>query len=128
LPILDPILGDATAATAGHPPPLWWDAAQRRLKPVGSRGALLGLQPDWYGKSVRWQLGTGDALLLYTDGVLDAELDRKNRLGEERLASLMGGSAPEDAQEWIGRLQKALDGCATLPDDVTAVAVMRALG
>jgi serine phosphatase RsbU (regulator of sigma subunit) len=126
--VLDPIRGTATAAAAGHPPPLWWDAARRRLMPVASRGALLGLQPDWYGKSVQWQSGRGDALLLYTDGVLDAELDRKTRLGEERLAALLEDSAPEDAQEWVCRLEQALDDCAALPDDVTAVAVVRTPG
>jgi serine phosphatase RsbU (regulator of sigma subunit) len=126
--VLDPVRGDATAAAAGHPPPLWWDDARRRLARVGSRGTLLGLQPEWRGQTVQWQLGPGDALLLYTDGVLDAELDRKDRLGEERLAALMGGSPPADAQEWVDRLRQALDGCAALPDDVTAVAVVRAAG
>ena len=43
--VIDPQSGSVAAATAGHPPPFWWDHAARRLAPVRGRGPVLGLLP-----------------------------------------------------------------------------------
>jgi sigma-B regulation protein RsbU (phosphoserine phosphatase) len=123
--VLDPREGSATDAAAGHPPPLLWDQRRRRVSPLGCQGVALGLLPEWSGITEQWQLAPGDALLLYTDGVLDAMLVEKQRIGEERLSKLLGRTPPLHAEEWIGRLRSALDNCMAWPDDLTAVAVVR---
>jgi phosphoserine phosphatase RsbU/P len=123
--VIDPNDGMAEAAVAGHPPPLRWDNARQRLVPLHGRGLSLGLLPDWSGPTERCWLSPGDALLLYTDGVMDAKLSPQERLGEERLAELLGRTAPASAQDWIERLRGTLDGCAERPDDVTVVAIGR---
>ena len=81
--------------------------------------------PDWDGVSELCRLGLGDVLILYTDGVIDAKLGSRERLGEQRLAALLGRTPPLSAQEWIDRVRDTLDGCAQCPDDVTVVAVGR---
>lgn len=123
--VLDPRDGSAVAAAAGHPPPFWWDQAHQRLVPIAARGPVLGLLPEWEwsGTTEQWQMAPGDTLLLYTDGVPDAKIAANERLGEERLAQVLGRTAPEGAVEWVARLRGTLAGCVERPDDVTAVAI-----
>ena len=126
--VIDPRDGTVLAAAAGHPPPLYWDHAQGRLVTVSDHGPALGLVPDWGGPTARWRLAPWDTLILYTDGVLDAKLNRTERLGEARLAELLGRGAPASAAEWVGRLQRVLEDCLERPDDVTVVAIGREPG
>jgi phosphoserine phosphatase RsbU/P len=123
--VIDPRDGSIAAAVAGHPPPLYWDHARGSLVPVGGHGLVLGVGPDWRGPTARWRLAPGDALILYTDGVLDAKWDERERLGEKRLAELLSRTAPTGAEEWVDRLWSALEGCWERPDDVTFVAIGR---
>ena len=99
------------------------DAAGAR---VSAAGPALGLLPEWTGRTQRWHMAPGDALLLYTDGVLDAKISPSERLDEERLLALLRGDGPQEAAGWIDRLRRGLEGCLEWPDDVTAVAVSRA--
>jgi serine phosphatase RsbU (regulator of sigma subunit) len=121
--VIDPGDGTASAAVAGHPPPLWWETGAQRLTPIGARGLPLGLLPDWSGRTERWRLTPGDALILYTDGVLDAKITEHERLGEERLTDLLGQAPPRDAQDWVERLAQTLEACIECPDDLTVVAI-----
>ena len=57
--------------TAGHPPALI-RRADGRVREAGRPGILLGLFPDVELADVRFRLGGGDVLLLYTDGATDA--------------------------------------------------------
>jgi hypothetical protein len=81
---LDLATGRYRVASAGHPPAAQFHAGSGRwtlTRPVG--GPALGLLPDAGFDAVTGQLEPGDALLLYTDGVvetpdrdLDAGIDR----------------------------------------------------
>jgi serine phosphatase RsbU (regulator of sigma subunit) len=92
--VIDPQDGSTEAAAAGHPPPLSWDHARGNPVPVCGHGPALGFGPEWRGPTARWRLAPGDALILYTDGVLDAKWDRRERLGKKRLAELLSRTAP----------------------------------
>ena len=86
--------GEALLLLAGHPPPLL--LRDGRVRPVGRHGPMLGAVEvaDWPPETVA--LASGDLLVLYTDGVLDAVLESGERFGEERLARLVeraGGEA-----------------------------------
>jgi serine phosphatase RsbU (regulator of sigma subunit) len=72
-------------------------------------------------------MAPGDALLLYTDGVLDAKTGKRERLGEEKLLQRLGQTPPEDASGWLARLLDTLYDCTEWPDDITAITVVRAL-
>ncbi|MDQ4148783.1 MAG: SpoIIE family protein phosphatase [Actinomycetota bacterium] len=74
-----------TISRAGHPAPL----VLRRDGTVtseGRRGSLLGIlaEPDLWDRAL--ELRPGDALLLYTDGVIDAR-GVEGRFGQPRLVS-----------------------------------------
>jgi len=70
--------GRWTVTSAGHPPALRYDAATGAWLVDGARGTALGVVPDPELHASRGVLAPGDALLFYTDGVVesrDADLD-----------------------------------------------------
>ncbi|WP_162872829.1 PP2C family protein-serine/threonine phosphatase [Austwickia chelonae] len=90
---LDLESGEYTISTAGHPPVAHYRTQTRAWQVVeGARGPVLGLVSGVRYPGMRGRLAPGDALLLYTDGVI-----------EER------GS---DLDEGIGRLVSSLEGFA----------------
>jgi phosphoserine phosphatase RsbU/P len=59
------------ASNAGHPPPLLVGAAGG-ISPVGAPGSLLGILDEPDLADAQHELGPGDEVLLYTDGVTEA--------------------------------------------------------
>ena len=86
-------------ASAGHPPVAHFDAGSGRWTLLKVEGPALGLLPDASYKKKEGRLRPGDALLLYTDGLVevpgrDLEVGIDKLLGEaERLvmAGFRGG-------------------------------------
>jgi sigma-B regulation protein RsbU (phosphoserine phosphatase) len=89
-------------------------------------GLVLGIEPDQQYHEVRTQLGIGDAVVLYTDGVTEARRDNE-LYGVERLDRVLSehrGRSPSDLA------QKVLDDCRSfargeLADDCAVVVVKR---
>jgi serine phosphatase RsbU (regulator of sigma subunit) len=61
--------------TAGHPPALHWRAGAGRWTPLESEGPMLGLIPDSEFVQAAGVLRSGDALMLYTDGMVETRSD-----------------------------------------------------
>jgi hypothetical protein len=94
--------GRFRVASAGHPPPAVFDAGTGRWSLVQAEGPALGLLPGLRHPSVEGRLERGDALLLYTDGLVevpgrDLSVGIDKLLGEaERLVPRgFGGAAAE---------------------------------
>ncbi|MRK03233.1 SpoIIE family protein phosphatase [Aeromicrobium sp. S22] len=68
---VDLATGDYSITNAGHPPALRWNAASGDWEIDGARGTALGItqRPDLHQTVGR--LETGDALMFYTDGVVE---------------------------------------------------------
>lgn len=64
--------GRFSIISAGHPPALRWDSGQSSWEIDGARGMALGIQerPDF--RHTEGTLGSGDALMFYTDGVVES--------------------------------------------------------
>ncbi|MFI6478911.1 PP2C family protein-serine/threonine phosphatase [Nonomuraea sp. NPDC050663] len=83
--------GEYTITSAGHPPVVKFDAGTGSWQIASAKGVVLGVVPDLHCEPDSGVLRKGDALLLYTDGLIeqpgrdiDAGLDKL--LGEaERL-------------------------------------------
>lgn len=58
--------------SAGHPPALRWSAASSHWAVDGARGLALGVQPEPELEVSEGVLEPGDALLFYTDGVVES--------------------------------------------------------
>jgi Stage II sporulation protein E (SpoIIE) len=86
--------------TAGHPPALHWRAGAGRWTPLESEGPMLGLVEDADFLPAGGVLRSGDALLLYTDGMVETRhsdigigIDRLIGQAERRLRSKFEGGA-----------------------------------
>jgi len=69
--VLELRTGVYTLENAGHTPAVQFLAASGRWQVAEAEGVALGLVPSVSYRSVTGQLGSGDALLLYTDGVVE---------------------------------------------------------
>jgi serine phosphatase RsbU (regulator of sigma subunit) len=69
---IDLVSGDFTVASAGHPPAVHFQSGSGRWAVLSAQaGPLLGVLPDATYPSHRGRLAQGDALVLYTDGVVE---------------------------------------------------------
>jgi hypothetical protein len=89
--VLDLVDGSFAVESAGHPPVAAFDAGSGRWNLLRAEGVALGLLPDVEYVAELGRLEPGDALLLYTDGLVemsgrDLEVGIDKLLGEaERL-------------------------------------------
>ena len=68
---LDLSTGSYVLGSAGHPPAAQFSAGSGRWTLTSARGPALGVDPDAVFLLQHGSLGQGDALLLYTDGVVE---------------------------------------------------------
>jgi serine phosphatase RsbU (regulator of sigma subunit) len=122
------ILGDdrVQVARAGHPPPLLVRGGVP--EPIGEAGPLLGLgAPPTAWEVVELELLPEDALVLYTDGVLDA-VGAEERFGERRLMAALAGDVGSQGPEAMAAcIERALEDFQEGPqrDDVAILIVQR---
>ncbi len=99
---LDLRTGDYSIANAGHPSPAAYTSGRARWTVLDSgRGPLLGVFPDASFPRQSGRLDSGDALLLYSDGVVEARghdlVDGVDRmLGVATMSVLDGGDVATD--------------------------------
>ena len=129
LGVYDLRTGTVRYANAGHPPPYRVDA-QNRVSEFGTTtGTILGLIPDVEYSTEVEQLEPGDRLVLYTDGVTEAEAPDGAMLDPEGLESMLtdlgGGGARALCEEVCRRVAEFEQGAQN--DDVTVLVLGRPL-
>ena len=82
--VLDLRTGDYLVESAGHPPVAEFDAGSGRWRLLPAEGMALGLLPEVAYVPSSGRLEPGDALLLYTDGLVE-ESGRDLEVGIDRL-------------------------------------------
>jgi PAS domain S-box-containing protein len=110
-----------TLAVAGHPLPF----ILRRdgtVETLGEIGTVLGVLDEIAIHDRNADLAPGDALVLYTDGLLDPR--RSDPVDEEGLGARLAGYAADDARAIAEGLARSVGDPATAPDDV-AIVVLR---
>ena len=112
-------------ANAGHPPPLLLrdDGTVTLLE--DPHGALLGVFPQCGAVDVGVALDAGDALILYTDGVIEARDKDGEMFGFDRLVALAATSSGRSAEGIARRIELAAVGHAASTVDDIAVLVLR---
>src|SRR6202044_2621520 len=69
---LDLTTGDFIVDSAGHPPAAHFEAGSGTWRLTQARGIVLGVVPDLRCVPERGTLRPADALMLYTDGLIEA--------------------------------------------------------
>ncbi len=69
--LIDLDTGDYQLTSAGHPPALVWSPSGGAWAVDGARGTALGITPDPDFFMTKGRLSPGDALMFYTDGVVE---------------------------------------------------------
>ena len=121
--VIDAAHSSITVANAGHPP-LLIGSSSRSVVEVHEHGLMLGVIPDASYQNAEVELQDGDRILLYTDGVIEAQNAAGEFFDAERVARWLmsdhtgdvkrfGDEALADLHRWRGHLP--------FEDDVTFV-------
>jgi sigma-B regulation protein RsbU (phosphoserine phosphatase) len=111
-------------AVAGHPLPLVLRAGGE-VEPAGQPGTLIGIVADPVLVDASVELETGDALVFFTDGVIEARIDGP-MMGTEGLADLLASCAGYSAPEIAQAIHEAVIGGSLQTRDDVAILVLRA--
>lgn len=110
-----------TVCLGGHPQPFLVRAGGA-VQPVGALGTALGLIPDADLHEVDVDLGPGDLLCLFTDGLVEARRG-KELFGEARVAGVLAdhrGESPEDVAQALEQAARDFRG-RQLSDDLAVL-------
>lgn len=116
-------------AIGGHNPPYRISAAGEISEISEPAGMVIGLVPDAFGvpyETGRVQLTPGDLVLLFTDGVTEAQNADETFFGEKRLRTAIvqnAGLSPESAVNRILGAVADFAAGAVQSDDLTLLAV-----
>ncbi len=132
LPYLTLVLGDYLPEAhrfelvqAGHPSPLLV-SGDGCVRSLGSGGTPIGLVDAVEHDTLSVPSKPGDRLLIYSDGLVEAENSEGEPFGEERLSDLLRRHSQMGAAELVERLEAALRdwrGRRSLEDDVTLLLI-----
>ena len=116
-----------TLAVAGHPPPLVLRDDETVEWVEGTHGLLLGVFPNPVLVNQHLTLHPGDAVVLYTDGVIEARNEAGEEFGLEQLAELLSTCGGRSAEGLARRIERAvLDHRGDRTEDDLAIVVVRA--
>jgi sigma-B regulation protein RsbU (phosphoserine phosphatase) len=131
--------GEIRFVRAGHNPPLLVRAAGGRAELCQAPGIALGVRAGFGHTAMEeatLELGPGDILVLYSDGIVEAMNDHKKEFGDARLAQAVAAAAALPAEAVADKVMAAVGawrGKAAQSDDITLVvlkfvALPRSLG
>jgi serine phosphatase RsbU (regulator of sigma subunit) len=127
--ILEPSLGRMRFVNAGHPPGLMVNARSAKpldqLKPTGM---ALGIVEKTHWRQKVMKFSPGDTLLLYTDGITEAQNGRGEQYGEHRLVRTFRTSSGRPAAKLIDSILddlRSFTGKSTQQDDIAIIAITR---
>ena len=130
--VLDPGTGQLTYSNAGHPPPnIFAPGPAARVEALQVTGMPLGIaeEAEWGREIV--QIPPGGLLLLYTDGVLEAQNSAGELFGRQPVLDLIQTQVGRPIRELQDALISAVYAFAAnqpQADDITLMLLARAAG
>lgn len=126
--ILDPTTGILTYCNAGHNPPFLYSANGGGMKMLSRTAIPVGVLPEtaWGQGSIK--IEPGDLLMMYTDGVTEAEDEFAVFFGEERLQTVTAANLGRSVDIIESKVVTAvLDFVGDAPqfDDITLMLLAR---
>ncbi|NJL94439.1 MAG: SpoIIE family protein phosphatase [Anaerolineae bacterium] len=126
--ILDTHSGQVTLSNGGHNRPYCYRAASRSFEAITLPGIILGVLPDIELTETDLMLAPEDILILYTDGVTEAQDATGEQFGIEQLLAVIAEYATASAQEIMQGVIHAVNRFTDhvpLYDDFTLVLIKR---
>jgi serine phosphatase RsbU (regulator of sigma subunit) len=134
LPYFTMILGEidsrsqrASIIQAGHPSPLVI-RSDGAVEVIGDGGFPVGMIPGVSYEKLEFDLGPGDRLFVYSDGLTEAEGQGGEQFSEARLRQLVRETAAEPSSVLLDRIDGVLRkwrGSETLDDDLSVLMLER---
>ena len=129
LGIWKPVEARLDFVTAGQDFPRCWRQSRRAVETVSNRTGLpLGISPNETYELSRVNLDQGDALVMYTDGLVEARNPKGEKFGVARIDALIKDRALEGAEAiktgLLTSLEEFVHGHAP-GDDITFVVLKR---
>jgi sigma-B regulation protein RsbU (phosphoserine phosphatase) len=125
--VIDPVTGEFEYVNAGHNPP-YLARASGEMEMLSAGGPVLGILKSIEYQSASGKLKPGDMLLLYSDGVSEAQNEQEEEFGEPAIEAMLPelrcSNAPA-ALETLKQRLLAFMGAAPATDDITAVIVKK---
>ena len=119
----EPLTRQLTYVNAGHNWPIL-RRASGSIERLETGGLPLGLMRTARYQSEMVTLGTGDLLLIFTDGLVEAEDTKEEQYGEFRMLDILNNHSNRTAAELLGHLMTSADrfvGAAPQHDDITCL-------
>jgi len=125
--VLDSEHNRLTYCNAGHNPPIVV-RADGATSELNAAGAVLGQFPDWVYEQSDLQLASGDRLILFTDGLVEASNENEEPFGEDRVAAVAQDFPLRSAEQLMDSLmQAAFTHCGGRFQDDASMVVLRAM-
>lgn len=128
--VLETHTGRLRYANGGHPPPLLIKSSGRNktIERLTSTGMALGVEEKFHWTQKLTQMSEGDILLLYTDGITEAQNSQGVFFSEERLSQLLrrfSGHTAMDVQKAVLAEVQTYTGISARQDDIALIVVRR---
>lgn len=126
--LLDPATGVLEYANAGHNLPLIIREDSKIIEKLTKGETALGVVDDVKYVNCRRNIGMGDTLLLYTDGVTEAFSSSGELFSESRLIDAAKDIPHQTAQQFLQNLEELIDAFRNgepPSDDLTMIAIHR---
>jgi sigma-B regulation protein RsbU (phosphoserine phosphatase) len=118
--------GEGQFISAGHNPVWLFRSATGKIEELTAEAAVLGIFADAFYQHRAFRLSKGDVMVVYSDGLTDAENLHGEVLGEKRLREIVQREATRGSKAVEGAFLKAIeDFTQGMPqtDDITFVVV-----
>ena len=125
---LEPATGTLTYVNAGHNWPVL-RRASGAIERLEAGGLPLGINAASRYQNGETRLTSGDLLLIFTDGLVEAEEAHAEEYGEQRMLDVVGAAGHLQSAETLRRLMSSVDafvGLMRQHDDITCVALRMA--
>lgn len=125
--VLSPSERRLTYCNAGHNPPLLIEAGGRSSE-LNAAGAVLGQFPNWHYEQSDLQMGSGDKLVVFTDGLVEACNVDDEAFGEDNVVRIARENPASNAEDLMGLLtQAASRHCGGHFQDDASLIVLKAI-
>jgi phosphoserine phosphatase RsbU/P len=124
--LLDSATRTFAYVNAGHNPPIHYSAADSTLSELEATGIAIGLMDDSQYSQDTVLMASGDLLILYTDGITEAENAQREMFGLERLKEIILASTALSSQHIIEAILTAVrtyTGEYPQSDDITLMVI-----